>query len=414
MMSRFFARGCIFVAAFQVQGCGSRLDQVNAINHNQRPADTVAADAGPGEPVNSFAVRLLSQLEDRKCKCSGNYAIAPAAISATLMMAGSGAKNATEKEIFAALGYGQTILDPVSRSGELQAALPTDGIGAASRLYLQEGTSIAPAFRSTLLSAFHTDVGIVDFHQSTASSIDQINKWVAGATAGGVTAFTDQNAVRPATTMFAVSAFSMAGAWQVPFATEATERKPFSIAGAAVAVPTMRQIGNFRVASSGLGDMVELPLSDGRLALDIIVPGPSIVTGEAAIRAKAFTNVGSASTQLVAVELPVFSVSMPLNLRAEFAAMGMTHLFSPDADFSRIQADSGLRLDDFWHQIRFSVDERGIGGGGAAPSAAVAAPSSGVPTEFHVNRPFIFVVRDRTTGTFLVTGRIADPTATIY
>ncbi|MCL0057758.1 serpin family protein, partial [Dehalococcoidales bacterium] len=66
---------------------------------------------------------------------------------------------------------------------------------------------------------------------------------------------------------------------------------------------------------------------------------------------------------------------------------------------------------DVVHKAFVSVDEAGTEA--AAATAVVGLP--GLPTEkpvkVTVDRPFIFLIHDRETGTILFVGRVVDPSA---
>jgi serpin B len=59
------------------------------------------------------------------------------------------------------------------------------------------------------------------------------------------------------------------------------------------------------------------------------------------------------------------------------------------------------------------VDVNEEGTEAAAATAVIArptaAPPGGEPVEFRADRPFIFAVRDRKTGSILFLGRVANP-----
>jgi serpin B len=83
--------------------------------------------------------------------------------------------------------------------------------------------------------------------------------------------------------------------------------------------------------------------------------------------------------------------------------LGLTSLFGA-ADFSNITA-GGLAVAEIEHEVYFQVDEAGTRA--AAATGAALADSHG-PT-VTVDRPFMFVIRDRSTGAILFLGRVLDP-----
>src|SRR5262245_26749999 len=97
--------------------------------------------------------------------------------------------------------------------------------------------------------------------------------------------------------------------------------------------------------------------------------------------------------------------------------MGMRLAFDRQkADFSGIanppNPDDRLYIGHVFHKAFVAVDEQGTE---AAAASAVTMPrAGGLPTEdrtFRADHPFLFFIRDTTTGAILFTGRVTDPTA---
>ena len=84
----------------------------------------------------------------------------------------------------------------------------------------------------------------------------------------------------------------------------------------------------------------------------------------------------------------------------------MEQPFSGDADFSGI-SDGGLFISDAVHHGTSTVDEEGTE---AAAATVIGMAASAYPTaEMTLNRPFIFAIVERDTGTLLFVGRVANP-----
>ena len=92
-------------------------------------------------------------------------------------------------------------------------------------------------------------------------------------------------------------------------------------------------------------------------------------------------------------------------------AMGMPIAFSSSADFSCMTGNRDLMICDVLHKAFVAVDEAGTEA--AAATAVVmkltAAPDE--PVEVTLDRPFIFLIQERSTGNILFLGRVVDPTS---
>jgi serpin B len=84
--------------------------------------------------------------------------------------------------------------------------------------------------------------------------------------------------------------------------------------------------------------------------------------------------------------------------------------FDPErADFSGMTTQEQLFIAHVVHQANISVDEKGTE---AAAATAVVMSTTAMPAEIvrmHVDRPFLFALRDLPSGAILFLGRVLDP-----
>jgi serpin B len=90
--------------------------------------------------------------------------------------------------------------------------------------------------------------------------------------------------------------------------------------------------------------------------------------------------------------------------------LGMRRAFTPAADFSGIVSEP-LAISAVVHQALVEVDEVGTEAAAATGAVAVTAamPEPTQPKVFRADHPFVFAIRNRTTGDVLFMGRVANP-----
>lgn len=92
--------------------------------------------------------------------------------------------------------------------------------------------------------------------------------------------------------------------------------------------------------------------------------------------------------------------------------MGMSSAFDGgNADFSKIRNERDLFISRVLHKTYVKVDEEGTEAA-AVTAIEMGTTSVGPGSEIYmkVNRPFIFAVREKNSGTISFIGKIANPT----
>jgi serpin B len=88
----------------------------------------------------------------------------------------------------------------------------------------------------------------------------------------------------------------------------------------------------------------------------------------------------------------------------------MVDAFDPDnADFSGMTAENDLFVSDVIHKAFVAVDEEGTEA--AAATAVIMETTSAMMYDvtLMIDRPFIFIIRDKPSGQTLFIGRVLDP-----
>ena len=113
------------------------------------------------------------------------------------------------------------------------------------------------------------------------------------------------------------------------------------------------------------------------------------------------------------LKMPKFKVESQFKLNEVLKDIGMPNAFSESAaDFSGMNGltcerdPACLRITDVFHKGFVSVDEKGTEA--SAATGVLMAPTS-LPPQVIIDRPFIFLIRDRDTGAIIFVGRVLDP-----
>jgi serpin B len=359
-----------------------------------------------------FAVDLYHQVRTRK----GNLFLSPFSISTALAMTYAGARGNTEREMAKALHFTlpqadlhavfahlQVALEKAQREDEVQLAV-------ANSLWPRQGLSLRPTFIQLMERDYRTTLTPLDFGQPEPAR-QTINRWVEEKTRDRIKELIAPRVLSPDTVLVLANAIYFKGRWLEPFDPKQTRSAPFHLSATrTVNAPTMHQTARFGYTSVEEVDLLELRYRGEKVSMVVIVP--KAVDGLAAVEAeltaaKLVAWIARISDPgRVIVALPKFETTTALSVREPLIALGMRDAFH-HADFSGMFESAGPYISEAVHQAFVSVDEAGTE---AAAATAVIIQSSMPPT-VQVNRPFLFLIRDRTTGSILFLGRIMDPTA---
>jgi serpin B len=106
--------------------------------------------------------------------------------------------------------------------------------------------------------------------------------------------------------------------------------------------------------------------------------------------------------------MPRFETTYERELKDALTSLGMGLAFTWGADFTGMRESGGLWIDKVKHKTYVKVDEAGTE---AAAVTVVGMVDSVDPETFtmHINRPFLFAIREHHSDTILFIGKIVDP-----
>ena len=392
------------------------------------PGVTDAELASLTQGNTAFAFELYRALSGS----DSNLFYSPYSISLGLAMAYAGAGGETERQMAGTLRFHlpQDRLHPAFNALDLALASRSQGrdgggfsLNIANSAWGQESHGFLTTFLDALAENYGEEVRAADFRRNPEDARARINDWVADETEDRIKNLIPPDGISPLTRLVLANAIYFNAAWRLPFEEKATARLPFfSLDGGESEVPMMRQEARFGYARGDGYQAVELLYEGREMAMTVLLPD----TG----RFSEFENsLGSATVdgilqdteiRLVRLTMPKFEMESSFSLADTLEGMGMANAFDERlADFSGMDglscpAGDGecLLISDVVHKAFVSVDESGTEAA-AATAVEVGVTRAVAPTtepiEVTVDRPFIFLVRDRATDAVLFVGRMLQP-----
>ena len=404
---------------------------VNALHSDKdRSASTVGA-ADLGELVrgnNAFAFDLYRALSDG----DGNLFYSPFSISQALAMTSAGARGETLRQMETTLQYRlpQSELHPafsaldqtLASRGREPGGVPNDAgeagqyfrLNVANALWGQHGYQFLPDFLDVLAANYGAGMMAVDFMGAPDESRVRINDWVAEETEGKVKDLLEPGTIDRSTRMVLTNAIYFNASWLWQFSPRDTEVRPFHLAGGGtVRVPMMTETTKeFYGYAKGNGyQAVDVPYSWGEMSMTILLPDEGALEQfEASLDSEMLNRViDDIEIDYVTLTMPLFEFESQFSLGGALAEMGMPDSFDGGADFSGMTGSSDLRISEVVHKAFVSVNEEGTEAAAATGVVMLLSGPSKEPIEVTVDRPFIFLIRDTSTGTILFLGRVSNP-----
>ncbi|MCK4515728.1 MAG: serpin family protein, partial [Spirochaetaceae bacterium] len=356
-----------------------------------------------------FAIDLYRLMNDGG---NENLFLSPYGIYTVLSLLYAGATGETADQMAAALNVGS---DPTAfhaamvETSRLLAEIEERGdleLSIANSLWPQSGMAINQEFLE-LAGDYGSELVPVDYRREASAARESINEWGAEHTNNRIKEIITWD-LPPDTYLLLANAIFFKGNWASQFDKARTTEEPFYRSnGGTVSVPMMNQLGEFGHGYVDSVELLELAYEGGDLSMLIVLPLDTdgldeveqSMTGDDVI---AWSE--SLYPEPVEVYLPRFTIMSDFDLveHGDLASLGMTNALHPDlADFSGMISNPYFYIRVFVQKSFVDVNEEGTEA--AAATAVVVALKSAAPRQliFRADRPFIFLIRDTTSGSVL-------------
>lgn len=369
----------------------------------------------------AFALNLYGKLRAQK----GNLFFSPYSISTALAMTYAGARGDTATQMARTLHFDlpQDKLHPSFAVLESQLRRAQENgkirLDTANSLWPKKQYSLLPEFLEVCRKNYGVSITPVDYPNPGRKII---NEWVAEKTRRRILELIKPGMMDTETRLVLVNAVYFYGAWLKPFRATPPMEQPFHIStNEQVRCQLMVQHGNYAYAETPELQILELAYAGNDLSMVILLPRKldgigaleeQLTPAKLAEWTKALPPAPSQKYEdEVAVLLPRFKATCEFRLVETLKGMGMKDACSwPAADFSGIDRSRDLFISEAIHQAFVGVHEEGTE---AAAATAVVMRVGAAPRQipiFRADHPFVFLIRDRHTGSILFIGRLMSPT----
>lgn len=400
----------LFLIAAMAISCTTQNDPVIPV---PKDAEPLALKAGMEKKVNQdndFAFDLLK----KTITSSGetNVFISPLSVSIALGMARNGANGQTKSEMETALkmsGIPSNDINDYYRlmQTSLPAVDPTTKLSIANSLWYKSGFPVKADYLKVNSDYFGAYIKALDFKQIWA--VDTINNWCAKKTNNLIKKPLDQ--IPEDAVMYLVNAIYFKGIWRKHFDKKNTKEADFTTeAGNKIKVNMMYQKDTFAYAVDNYAQYLDMPYGNKAFSMTVMLPLDGKTTDDVLNNMNAVDwndLLKRMSNKEVEVYMPRFKNQNKFILNEPLKNMGMKTAFTVNADFRNI-ADSDLMISRVIHDTYIELTEEGTE---AAAVTIIEIMTTSMPVEppvipvFRVNKPFVYVIREKSTGVILFAGK---------
>ncbi|KAL8198916.1 UNVERIFIED_CONTAM: hypothetical protein K2H54_029534 [Gekko kuhli] len=352
------------------------------------------------EAMLKFTADLVREVELEKGH--DNLFLSPLSITLALAHLALGAANQTEKALLEALHLAEV---PCLHQAlhQVRQQLDQATLSVASRLYLQKGFEVKETFLEDSEKFYKAKP--VTLSGKREEDLAAINSWVKAATRGHIPKMLSELPADVA--MILLNAVHFQGFWRTKFDPELTEPGTFHLDDEFVVPVEMMKAPKYSLSWYS-PDSLDVQIArfpfKGNVSLVAIVPNYTE------------RNISKLLSELrparllsrfpkempTRVKMPKVHLESHLELNQAISQLGLGELFS-SPDLSRI-AEGPLVVSSIQHRSALDLAEDGV-----EASAATSVVMSRSLSTFVIDRPFIFFVREDTTGIPLFFGSIQNP-----
>jgi len=359
---------------------------------------------------NDFAFTLFNAVQEAEPK---NTFISPFSVGTALAMTLNGAGDETRQSILETINFGNYSADELNAayknlSAQLLSMDRTVTLGIANSVWYEDRYTINNSFADIIRDSYRGEVRGLNF---SPAAVDVINHWVEDKTNGKIKDLISR--LSPDDIMVLINAVHFKGEWIYKFDKGKTRKADFFTASGTSVPVDMMHVDKAAILRSYVDKVqfIDIPYGNGQFSFSVIMPDdPHSIGGIVSqlTSEKLMAMISGAQEITSAVELPKFKMTWRKDIKEDLVKLGMntaglTGMFEGNVTGS---------ISQVIHQSFLEVNEEGSEA--AAATAVVVELTSAAPNPLLIiNKPFLFLIREKHTGVILFMGVLNDPSSLV-
>lgn len=390
--------------------------------------DTEEVTTDVAKVVNAFGYRLWEKQQDK------NVVLSPYSIVETLMMLENAADGETKEEILKTMGVSDEIqwnkrMQEFHRENAKQDSVKQ--LYIANSIWKNDTTyAFDSKVQKEYIENLKNNYGAVEqsMNFNNGNPREQINAWIEKQTNGYIPSLLEDEVKPQDTYSILANTVWFDAKWKNEyFNAFVTRKENFYGKEKTTSVDMMyspsSEYQNVRYIQKNGIKMVELDFKEDRFVMDVLLSQDEKKTTQECFEALSteeknamFDEISKQEFRWAKIRMPKFeSVYNAKHLKEQLNSIGITKLFEKgNAQLPGIQGENkeNAYVDTLLHKTVLSVREDGVKAAAASAAIIKSAYEKKEYIDFYVNRPFVYVIRDKKTNMIYFMGSIEQLDAT--
>lgn len=383
---------------------------------------------------NLFTLNFLKTVNETESN-GKSFIYSPLSITYVLGMVNDAATGLTEKELEETLGFHEGGIQAVNDyCKKLIDGLPkVDNkvtLNIANAIFLNKNYTLKPQFEQDMQTYYDAKAEALDF--KAPETLNHINSWASEKTNGMIPTILDD--IDPALVSYLLNAIYFKADWASKFDPQNTKDETFTTenGNSSTDMPMMHQNVLIQYINNSMFSAIKIPYGNGLWNMMVMLPEKGFTTDHiinhlAALGLNgvegafceiedgiATMSVKSFSPHEVDLKLPRYETSSDTDdiedgLIGLMKKMGINRAFEDGLAEIPNMCELPVYIDMMRQKAKIKVNEEGSEAAAVtvagATYSALSEPMEYPKATFHANRPFVYVIREASSGVILFVGK---------
>ncbi len=382
---------------------------------------------------NQFTMKFLKTVNDVD-QSGKSFIYSPLSITYVLGMVNDAAEGETERELEQTLGFHEGGIQAVNDyCKKLIEGLPKVDekvtLDIANAIFLNKEYTLKPQFTQDMQTYYNAKAEALDF--SASSTLNHINGWCNEKTNGMIPTILEK--VDPSIISYLLNAIYFKADWVSKFDQKNTKEETFTTEEGSIKMPLMHQNVLINYVKNAIFSAVNIPYGNGMWNMTVLLPEEGKTTDDIVNHLAAFGINGIEGTfceiedgiaTMRAVTFSPYEVDLKLpryetssdtdeiegRLVGLMKKMGINRAFYDGLAEIPNMCEAPVYIDMMRQKAKIKVNEEGSEAAAVTVAGVTYKDASSAPKEypkatFHANRPFVYVIREASSGVILFVGK---------